>query len=147
MSSTGPDIAQQIVAEYARRLERDSEVNLWPADADALPYPKQTIKSAIRTSVQTLESTGQLTDELHEFLETAYVALADYVAADLARLMNEFQRAGTDLAADKRLTSEKTMGPAWRTMVESGRLAGEIARAIASEADALRAEFRTFASI
>jgi hypothetical protein len=146
MSSDDPVIAQQIVAEYARRLEQDSEVSLWPGDADVLPYPKQTIKSAIRTSVQTLESTGQLTGDLREFLETAYVALADYVAADLARLMAEFQRAGTDLAADRRLTSEKTAGEAWQTVSGSSRLVGEVARAIASEADALRAEFRGFVS-
>ena len=146
MSPDDPFIAQQIVAEYARHLERDSQANVWPVDADRLPYPKQAIKSAIQTSAQTLESTGQLTDELREFLETAYVALADYVAADLARLMNEYRQAGTDLTADHRLVNEKTAGPAWRTVTESSRLVGEVARSIASEADALRAEFRAFAS-
>jgi len=145
MSIEDPFIAQQIVAEYARRLEQDSEVNLWPVDVDHLPYPKQTIKSAIRTSAQTLEFSGQLTEDLREFLETAYVALADYVAADLARLMTEYRRAGTELATDQRLVNEKTGGPAWQTVTESSRLVGEVARSIASEADALRAEFRAFA--
>lgn len=144
MPSDDPFIAQQIVAEYARRLERDNEANRWPAPADALPYPKQTIKAAIRTSVQVLDSSGQLTDDLRDFLETAYVALADYVAADLARLMIEFQTAETKLAADKRLIGEKATGEVWQTITASSRLVGEVARAIASEADALRAEFRAF---
>ena len=145
MSSDDPFIAQQIVAEYARHLERDSELNVWPVDVDRLPYPKQAIKAAIRTSAQTLESSGQLTDDLREFLETAYVALADYVTADLARLMNEYRQAGTDLATDQRLVNEKTTGPTWQRVTESSRLVGEVARSIASDADTLRAEFRSFA--
>jgi hypothetical protein len=146
MNPDDPAIAQQIVIDYARRLERDSETGGWPVDAGVLPHSKLSIKSAIRTSVVALTSSGQLTDELREFLETAYVALADYVAADLAKLVDEYQRAGIDLAADKRLVQEKTAGAAWQRVAESGSLVGEVARTIASEADTLRAEFRAFAT-
>jgi hypothetical protein len=145
MNLDDPVVAQQIVAEYARRLERDLEIDKWPAEADALPYPKPAIKSAIRTSVVALASSGQFTAELREFLETAYVSLADYVAADLARLMSEYQQAGSDLAADGRLAREKTTGEAWRTVAESGPIVGEVVRMVTSEAETLRAEFRVFA--
>jgi hypothetical protein len=144
MNPDDPSSAQLIVAEYARLLERDGESGQWPGCSDALPYPKQTIKSAIRTSLLALTSSGDLTSELQEFLEDAYVALADYISPDLAKLMSEYQRAGSDLAADPRLAREKTAGAAWRTIAETGTLAGEIARSIASEAQELRAEFRGF---
>jgi cell wall assembly regulator SMI1 len=147
MNPDDPVVAQQIVAEYARRLARDLETDKWPAEADALPYPKQAIKAAIRTSVVALATTGQFTDELREFLETAYVSLADYVASDLARLLSEYQQAGTDLATDRRLAREKTAGSAWQTVAESGAIVGEVARMVASEAETLRAEFRVFAQI
>jgi hypothetical protein len=112
---------------------------------DALPYPKQTIMSAIRTSVGALAARGQLTGDLREFLETAYVALADYVSADLARLMGEYQQAGTALAAGGRPPHERTSAAEWQTLVGTSALAGEIARMIAEEADQLRDDFRRFA--
>lgn len=142
VNADDPSVAQQVVAEYVRRLERDNEAGRWPVNADVLPYPKAIIKTAIRTSFGALDLSGQLTDELRAFLEEAYVSLADYVTVDLAQLMNEYQQAGSDLAADSRLAREKTTGLAWRTVSESGALVGEVARIIASEAAALRAEFR-----
>ena len=141
MDVIDPGIAQQIVAEYARLLERQTE---WPAALDALPYPKRTIKAAVYAVCGALASSGQLTDELREFLETAYVSLADYVSADQSRLMRDYQRAGADFASDARRTREKTTTSAWRTITDSSQLAGEIARAIAAEAELLRAEFETF---
>ncbi len=145
MNPDDPESAQRIVADYAQVLERDLEAGAWPAVIDVLPYPKQTIKAAIRTSVGALAANGLLTNDLREFLETAYVSLADYVSADLARLMGEYQQAGTALASDRRLAHEKTSAAAWQTLVGSGALAGEIARLIAEEADQLRADFRSFA--
>jgi hypothetical protein len=142
MNPEDPMVAQQVVADYVRRLEGDNEAGQWPVVADVLPYPKPIIKDAIRTSFRALNSSGQLTDDLREFLEQAYVSLADYVTVDLAQLMKEYQSAGADLAADSRLAREKTTGLAWRTVSESGALVGEIARVIASEAAVLRAEFR-----
>ena len=141
MDVIDPAVAQQIVAEYARLLERQTE---WPASLDLLPYPKRTIKSAIHASCVALLSTGQLTDELREFLETAYVSLADYVSADVSRLMLDYQRAGADFAVDARRVREKTTTDAWRTIADSSQLAGDIARSIAAEAEVLRSEFRTF---
>jgi hypothetical protein len=137
-----PLSAQQIVAEYARVLNRDLQESRFPVPVDSLPFAKPTIKTAIKTSVLALLSTGQLTEELSEFLQTAYVSLADYVAPDLVRLMREYAQAGEDLAADSRLAREKTTGAAWQTMSGSSRLAGEIARSMATEAEGLRREFQ-----
>jgi hypothetical protein len=134
--------AQQIVTEYARVLNRDLERAIFPVAIDSLPFAKPTIKAAIETSLLALVSTGQLTEELREFLETAYVSLADYVPADLVQLMREYSRAGDDLAADPRLAREKTTGAAWQTVAGGSRLAGEIARSIASEADLLKTGFQ-----
>ena len=137
-----PAGAKQIVAEYARILNRDLERGRFPLPDDSLPHAKQTIKIAIETSLLALMSSGQLTQELRDFLETAYVSLADYVAPDLARLMREYTSAGDDLAADPRLAREKTSGAAWQTITDGSRLAGEIARAMADEADQLKSDFQ-----
>jgi hypothetical protein len=137
-----PTSAQQIVAEYARVLTRDLQRGAFPVPVDSLPFAKPTIKTAIKTSVLALHASGQLTDELCDFLETAYVSLADYVAPDLVRLMREYTRAADDLAADTRLAREKTTGAAWQTVTDSSRLAGEIARSMASEAELLKTEFQ-----
>jgi hypothetical protein len=137
-----PFSAKQIVTEYARILNRDLERGSFPLPTDSLPFAKPTIKTAIETSLLALISTGQLTEELREFLETAYVSLADYVPADLVQLMREYARAGDDLAADPRLAREKTTGAAWQTVAGGSRLAGEIARSMASEADQLKTEFQ-----
>jgi hypothetical protein len=134
--------AQQIVAEYARVLDRDLQSGRFPAAVESLPFAKPTIKAAIRTSVTTLANNGQLTEDLREFLETAYVSLADYVTPDLVRLMSEYTQAADELAADPRLAREKTTGRPWQTIAESSRLAGEIARSVASEAELLRGEFQ-----
>src|SRR5262249_19023768 len=144
MNPEDPESAQRIVADYAKVLERTFESDTWPATVDALPYAKQTISSAIHTSVDVLASRGKLTKELEEFLETAYVSLADFVSVDVAQLMTEFQRAGESLESDRRLTREKVAGPAWHTIAETGTLAGNIARSITEEAERLKAEFRTF---
>lgn len=141
-----PTVAQQIVADYVRMVERQSENDEWPARADHLPYPKPTIKAAIQTAVVTLASTGQLTGEMREFLQATYVSLADYVPEDLARLMRGYQRAAGDLAAGPRLVQDKVRGDAWRTVAETGALAGEIARSIAAETELLREEFSRFAT-
>ncbi len=146
MNPEDPESAQRIVTEYATVLERDLSAGELPAPVESLPYPRQTIKSAIRTSVETIVSAGLMTDELHEFLKTAYVSLADYVGADLVTLMREYRRAADDVAADGRLVQEKTGGVAWQTLAGSSTLAGEIARTIASDAELLTAEFNSFAA-
>lgn len=146
MNPEDPESAQQIVAEYASVLERHLANGDLPAAVESLPYPKQTIKSAIRTSVETIIAAGLMTDELHEYLETAYVSLADYVGADLVALMREYRRASDDVAADGRLVQEKTGGAAWQTLAGTSSLAGEIARTIASDAELLTAEFHGFAA-
>jgi len=146
MNPEDPESAQRIVAEYAGVLERNLESGPWPATVDALPYPKQTIKSAIRTSVDALRMSGQLTKDLQEFLETSYVSLADFVSVDVAQLMTEYQRASASLEADRRVTAEKITGPAWQTVAATGTLAGGIARFVAEEAELLKVEFRSFAA-
>src|SRR6476659_3757978 len=144
MNSDDPLDAQQVVAEYARVLERDIAENRHPGRADSLPYAKRVIKDAIRTSVETLVRSGTLTAELREFLEVAYTSLADYIDRDLVDLMTEYRRSAADLAAVARSPPEKITTTAWRTVAGSSALAGEVARSIATEAEALKSEFDSF---
>ena len=51
MNPADPESAQQIVVEYARKLERDLDENRLPARVDSLPFAKAAIKEAIETSV------------------------------------------------------------------------------------------------
>src|SRR5262245_16854988 len=129
MNPDDPESAQRIVAEYARVLEREDS-SVYPASIRDLPYPKQTIKSAILRCTATLRQTDQLTAEMHGFLEQAYAALADYVDDDLVRVMAEYREA---LAAVAEVSAArvKVQTPAWQRIAETSRLAGEIARSIA----------------
>jgi hypothetical protein len=122
MNPEDPESAQHIVTEYA----------------------KPVIKAAIRTSVQMLASTGQLTPDLRAFLETAYVSLADYLAPDLVRLIAEYRHAAEDVAVAGPLPKDKMTANGWRTVADSGRLVGEIARSATNEAQQLKAEFSEF---
>jgi hypothetical protein len=142
MNPEDAESAQRIVAEYAAVLERESEQEVYPSSVSRLPYPKQTIKAAIETCVRGLASTDQLTAELSDFLEIAYVSLADYVEEDIVRLLVEFREAGDSLADDGRLAHERVGTAAWKRLSDSARLAGEIASTIAQETEALRQEFR-----
>ena len=141
MDPLDPLDARQVVVEYARVLERDLNEHRHPARIDSLPYAKAIIKTAIRTSVQAVRASGQLTDDIRDFLETAYVSLAEYVDDELVQLMTQYRTSAAELAADPRLAREKTTTTAWRTVSESGALAGEVARAITDDADTLREEF------
>lgn len=122
----------------AQRLVRIS------ASIRTLPYPKQTIKSAILTCASTLRETQQLTSEICDFLEQAYGALADYVADDLERIMAEYREA-LAAVADVQAARDKVQTPAWQCVAETSRLAGEIAKSIADDTAALRLEFRASA--
>lgn len=143
MDPLDPLDAQQVVAEYARVLERDLNENRHPARVDTLPYAKPIIKSAIRTSVRSVAASGQMTDDMREFLETAYTSLADYIESELVDLMTEFRSSAAELSAAAIAPGEKTRTPAWRRVAESGVLAGEVARTIAAEAEVLRNEFES----
>jgi len=145
MNLEDPAVAQRIVADYAALLELHAQQDVYPASIDSLPYPKETIKAAIRTSVEALVSTGQMTGELHDFLEIAYVSTADYIDGELVRLLTEFTGAGQALTTGPRVASERMASHSWEVLAQSGRLAGEIARTIADEAGGLREEFRRFA--
>src|SRR5262249_1982996 len=129
---------------YARMLERDITENRHPAKVDSLPYAKPVIKTAIRTSVETLAASGQLTDELREYFETAYTFLAEYFEGELVELLTAYRRAGEELTAEPQSGRDRTQTCAWRTIAESGSLAGEVARAATLEAESLRNEFRSF---
>lgn len=141
MNPEDPEAAQRIVADYAAVLKCESEQEVYPSSVEALPYPKQTIKAAIRTCVQVLASSGRLTQELRDFLEIAYMSLADYVEEDVGRLLTEFCEAGDTLAVDGWLARDKVGSPAWNRLTESARLAGDIANLIERETQALRQEF------
>jgi hypothetical protein len=144
MDLDDPLDARQVVIEYARVLERDLDENRHPARVDSLPYAKPTIKAAICTSVKHLALSGQLTDELREYFETAYTCLAEYLDAELVQLMTQYRQSAEELAAEARSARDRTQTPAWRMLVESGSLAGEVARATTTEAEALRIEFHNF---
>jgi hypothetical protein len=144
MDTNDPAAAQQVVSEYAAVLERHADANVYPAPLAALPHSKETIKASIRTSAAALARAGLLTSELRDFLEVAYIALADYVEDDLMRLMREYNQAGAELAADARLAGAKVGTPAWQQLTSTSRLAGEIAKTLAEETERLRREFREF---
>jgi hypothetical protein len=144
MDPTDPADAQRVVIEYAERLERDVNENRHPARVDSLPYAKPVIKAAIRTSVIHLAGSGQLTDELRDYMETAYTLLAEYLDGELVALMTEYRRSAEELASAAGSAREKTQTSAWRTLAASGSLAGEVARAVTDDAETLRNEFRSF---
>lgn len=146
MDPRHPETAHKIVAEYAGLLQVQAEREVYPALLSDLPYPKDTIKTAIQTSVAALAETDQLTGELRDFLEVAYISLADYVDEELARLLRDYRRASDMLARDDRHTRERTGSPAWNVLAETGRLAATIARGIALETEQLRREFRALDS-
>ena len=147
MNPAIPADAQQIVGQYLTLLERHAGTGTYPVSAGTLPFGKDLIKTAIRTSVTSLGSSNQLTSELRDYLEVAYVSLADYIDAELAALIIEYNQAADSLAADGRSPREKAGSPSWETLSRSGRLAGQIARAIADETEALRGEFRSFSKL
>jgi len=142
MDTADPHVAQKIVSDYAALLERHAREEVYPAPVGALPYSKEVIKASIRTSIAALNTTGALTDDLRDYLEVAYISLADYVEDDLVRLMREYHAAGATLAADSRLAREKLGSAAWEQLMTTSRLVGEVARTIAEETEQLRREFR-----
>src|SRR5918992_2481366 len=144
MNPDDPESAQRIVTDYVTVLEHGDSL-AYPASVRLLPYPKQTIKSAILTCAASLRQTDQLTGEMHDFLEQAYSALADYTDDDLVQVMAEYREA-LAAVADVRSAREKLSTPAWQRIAETSRLAGEIARSIADETAALRLEFRAAAA-
>lgn len=146
MDPITPQEAQRIVTAYLRLVDAHAATDVYPCSIGDLPQPKETIRAAFRTCITVLASTGQLTSELRDYLEVAYVSLADYVNEECFALLREYGRAGEELAADRRLAREKITTDAWRRLTEQSRLAGELARAIINEADRLRAEFRSWQS-
>lgn len=139
-----PSEAQRIVASYLQVVEQHAQADVYPCPVGDLPHSRETIRSAFRTCVTTLASTGQLTSEMTNYLEVGYVSLADYVDEECTTLLREYARAGEELAADRRLAKEKLTTDAWRRVSEQSRLAGELARAISEEAERLRNEFRSW---
>jgi hypothetical protein len=141
-----PVAAQQLVARYAALLEQHTTENLFPASVATLPASKTAIKDAVRTVVDALAITSQLTDELKGFLEETFVGLANYVDDELAALAVEHRRASTALEADPREPRARLESPNWEVVARTSRLVGNIARASAEEAEALRREFQSFVS-
>lgn len=144
MNAVTPHEAQRVVAAYLQMVEDHAAADVYPGALRDLPHSKETIRSAFRLSATLLAETGQLTPELREYLEIAYVSLADYVDDEGAALLREYARAGQELAADPRRPREKAGTAAWQRVSEQSRLAGQLARAISEEAEALRGEFRSW---
>ena len=146
MDPLDPADAQQIVVQYARVLERDIAESRHPARVDSLPFARPVIKTAIRTSVTHLAQSGLLTEDLREYLETAYTSLAEYLDGELVTLMTKYRQSAEELVDHPIGIRERTESGAWRTLNESGALAGEIARTTTAEAENLRSEFQSFLS-
>jgi hypothetical protein len=144
MDPLDPLDAQQVVIEYARLLERDLNEDRHPARVDSLPHAKPVIKTAICTSVKTLARTGRLTEEMRDYFESAYTLLAEYLESELVDLMTEYRESAEQLAAQTLSARDRTSTPAWRTLAHSSALAGEVARAVADDAERLREEFQSF---
>jgi hypothetical protein len=136
--------AQQIVIEYARVFERDLEENRHPARVDSLPFAKPVIQAAIRTSVTQLAVSGQLTEDLRKYFETAYTGLAEYLDPEIVALITEYRYSAEQLTSVSPATREKTNSDAWRSVVDASALVGEVARATTTEAEKLRSEFQGF---
>jgi len=75
MDPLDPLDARHVVVAYAQLLERDLDEGRYPARVDSLPFAKQTIKTAIRTSVMQLAVSGELTDELRGYFKRPTRAL------------------------------------------------------------------------
>jgi hypothetical protein len=143
-----PAEAQQVTNAYAAFLERQYAAGqALPLSRSALPYSKEIIRRSIQTAASALASSGQLTEELRDFLETTYVSLADCVDDELARVMREYRQAMDGLAAEPGLGHGKTGSAAWRQLSETSALVAKITRAMTDEAEALRAEFDEFAAL
>ena len=140
--SRDPVAAQQLVTRYVALVEEHTIANALPASAATLPASKAEIKDAVRTLVDALAITHQLTGELTAFLEDAFVALASYVDEELAALAAEHRRASAALEMDPRQPGTRLESPNWAVVARTSRLAGEIARTSAEEASALRREFQ-----
>ncbi len=144
MDPITPQDAQRVVAAYLKVVDAHAATNAYPCAVGELPQSKETIRAAFRTCVVMLASTAQLPSELREYLEVAYVSLADYVDEECVALLREYGRAGEELAEDGRFAREKVATNAWLRLSEQSRLAGQLARAISEDADRLRAEFRSW---
>ncbi len=142
-ASLDPVAAQQLVARYVALLEAHTAANAFPVSVAMLPASKPSIKDAVRTVLEALTITNQLTDDLKSFLEDAFVGLANYVDEELAALATEHRRASEALEADPREPRERISMANWEVLTRTSRLAGEIARASADEAAALRREFNS----
>lgn len=138
-----PGTAQQLVARYVALVEEHAAANAFPASIATLPASKAAIKDALRTVLEALAVTGQLTRELTAFLEDAFVALSNYVDDELVTLAAEHRRASEALETDPRQPRERLESSNWAAVARTSRLAGEIARASAVEAEELRREFQS----
>ena len=144
MDPHNPEDAQQVVADYVRLLERDATTDQYPTSSASLPYPREVIRQSIQTATTALVRLGRMTDEMADFLEVAYVSLADYVDDELMRILVEYRQAGVELAEGVERGRERTKTRAWQRLTAASSLVGEVARTIAAEARDLREEFQTF---
>jgi cell division septum initiation protein DivIVA len=144
MEPNTPQDAQRIVAAYLKIVATHAADEVYPCSIGDLPESKEIVRAAFRTCVTALVSGDQLTSELRDYLEIAYVSLADYVDEECLALLREYGQAGEELVADRRLAREKMGTEAWQRLSQQSRLAGQLARTISEEAERLRDEFRSW---
>ncbi len=141
MNPANPADAQRIVNSYATVLERHMAEGSHPVSLAALPHPKDVIRASLVTVTKCLAAGGQLTSDLCTLLETAFVALADYVDDELARLLKEHRAASEAVAAAGEFGRDKVKPPAWQTLAATSALVSRATQAMAAEAGDLRAQF------
>jgi hypothetical protein len=146
LDPTVPADAQRVVAAYLSFVEAQAAANIYPGSLRDLPHSRENIRTAFKTSTMALVDSGQMTADLRDYLEIAYVSLADYLDDEGATLLREYVRAGEDLTAHTGLPRDRVTTDAWRRVSDQSRLAGELARAISVHADELRSEFRSWHS-
>lgn len=146
MEPNTPTDGQRIVAAYLKVVETHAADDEYPCRIGDLPESKEIIRAAFKTCVTAMAASDQLTSELRDYLEIAYMSLADYVDEECFALLREYGRAGEELAADRRLAREKTQTDAWQRLSGQSRLAGQLAQTISEEANRLRDEFRSWPS-
>jgi hypothetical protein len=144
MNPHNPGDAQRIVASYLQMLDEHASANVYPGSVRDLPLAKETIRAAFKTSTMALLSLGQLTSDMRDYLEVAYVSLADYQDDECVALLREYVRAAEELEAESRAPRERTATATWHRLSEQSRLAGQIAKEISAEAERLRQEFRSW---
>lgn len=88
--------AQRILNEYRAVVVITADTGAYggfAAPESLLPYPKETIKTAIKTLMVALIRTRKYTDESRDHLQVGYMMLANFITDDEARIVASGEKA------------------------------------------------------